>query len=230
MSASCFLKVIKRVSRFVGKEEEMKKIGLILAVVVVGTFMLAGTAKALPFDSSGWVDPNYGDSWDSNTLFGTARYYFYWDNQNVSVTELDLQFEGDIFNLDELDTSDFNVIGLSDWSTSIHEESDTLYWSISSGTGIDYTQDPIILDAQYTLLSSSRYSYGNNTYASETEEWGWNEAQGANTAWVQKYTLTGTGYISGGSTAPVPEPTSLLLFGTGLLGLAGFAIARRKRS
>jgi hypothetical protein len=189
------------------------------------------SAFALPFSSLGWVDPNYNNSWDSTNLTGTARYHFDFSNPDVNVTELDLQFEGDIFNLSLLDASDFNVIVPPTWTTTMWIENGVSHWGISSGEGVDFTQSPIIVDVNYTLLSSSRYSYGNSAFAGDLNQWEWDEAQGANNAWSQKYDLVGDSissgriYTSGGSTAPVPEPATMSLLGMGILGLFGL---RRK--
>ena len=210
----------------------VKKFGLTMLLVMLGMFLAVRSAMALPFDSEGWVNPNYNNSWDVDDATGIARYYFYWENPAVSVTEVDLQFEGDIFNLSVLDATDFTVIAPPSWTVSMYvEENDaTLHWAVSDGTGINYTQDPIIVDVDYTLLSSNRYYYGSSSYAGESDSWQWNEAQGANTPWTQKYLMSGSGsirsYSSGGSTAPVPEPVTLLLFGSGLIGL-GFVARRR---
>ncbi len=46
---------------------------------------------------------------------------------------------------------------------------------------------------------------------------------GAMTLWAYYSTIRFEG------TAPVPEPTTMLLFGTGLIGLAGVSIRRKKR-
>ncbi len=206
-----------------------------LLLIVVGVLLVLGVASnamAAPFTSTGWVDPNYGNTWNSQTLSGTARYFFYWDNPSVTVNEVDIQFEGDIFNLSVLDATDFTVVAPDGWNTALYTETSGVYhWSLSSGDGITSADDPIIVDVNYTLLSESRYYYGNNVFAGEAELWNWLEAQGVNSPWSQKYELAfkvdvpGYGRLtvdsSGGSTAPVPEPATMALLGMGVLGLVG---------
>ena len=210
-----------------------------LLLIVLGVLVVVGVnsnAMALPFTSTGWVDPNYSNSWNPATLSGTARYYFYWDNPTVSVNQANIEFEGDIFNLAVLDASDFTVVAPGGWATNMYSEVPGVYhWSLSSGTGITTAQDPIMVDVNYTLLSQSRFYSGDNVAAGESQQWDWLESQGANSAWSQKYELAQTvdvpGYgkltlnSSGGSTAPVPEPATMSLLGMGILGLFGL---RRK--
>jgi hypothetical protein len=213
----------------------VKKI-LILTAILCMVFV-AGSAYALPFASLGWVDPSYDNSWDETTATGTARYSFSFDNPSVEVDGLELLFEGDIFDLSALTASDFNVVAPSGWTTSMFVSQPGLKWSISGGTAITAASSPIILDVDYVLLDANRYKYGNNQAAGDATEWGWLEAQGANSPWSQEYHLTGTYNLaaaqctiatSGGSTAPAaPEPATMLLFGPALLGLVGF---RRKRA
>lgn len=200
-------------------------------------FVISTNAYAffLPFDSIGWVNPSFNNSWNPGTQSGIARYFFYFDNPDVKVNELALQFEGDIFDLDQLDNSDFSIVAPSGWLYTMWEENTTRHWLLSGGTFINSNQDPIIVDVAYTLLASNRMYYGNNLFAGDPNVWSWNEAQGANAPWSQKYGLGGKietrigrlDAFSGGSTAPVPEPASILLLGTGILGLIGFNLRKK---
>ncbi len=211
----------------------MKKFFVVSVMFLLAAFSV--NAYALPFTSLGWINPNFNDSWDAATATGTARYTFSFDNPNVLVNNLELLFEGDIFDLTELDAGDFSMVAPAGWNTVLFSSGSGLTWSISSGVAISAASSPIVLDVNYTLLNANRYFFGNSVAAGDVNVWAWNEAQGGNSPWSQEYHLTGIYQLdsdqdfvatSGGSTSPVPEPATILLFGAALLGLVG--LKRRK--
>jgi hypothetical protein len=110
----------------------MKKFSKILIVAILGIFLVTWSAWAVPFSSTGYVNPNYNNSWDANQLTGTALFQLYINTDGVGVNLVGLRFENDIFNCSLIDPSDFTVLN---WSNN----------------------DPIEILFNYTLLSADRY-------------------------------------------------------------------------
>jgi hypothetical protein len=192
----------------------------ILFSAVVVCVLTASQAMALPFSSTGFVNPNYNDSWDSGAGTGTALFQIYIDEAGFSVNSLTLEFESDIFDVFSL--GDFTMTNPTGWTTSLITKPNGYQFSMSSGSpAANSTNDPVELEVAYTLLDSMMYN--NASYGGRV----WDEGQ----AWAVAYTLENTINIAGigkvtidsssGSTAPIPEPASILFFGLGLFGLAG---------
>ncbi len=203
----------------------------VLAFAVLAVFATAGNSMALPFSSIGMVNANYENSWDENTLTGTALYSFYLLEDGFDVNYLELNFEDDIFDLSNFDANSITVLNPTDW-TDITYIGGTGTWTIASaGTPVNSTNDPLQILVNYTLLSADRFNDGSGGTGSDA--WSWYEGD----AWSQEYilsnsvTMNGILYSadsSGGSTAPVPEPGTLLLLGSGLVGLAFYGRRRKE--
>lgn len=197
----------------------MKKTLLKSAIVAfTGVGLIAGSAWADLFDSSGLVSTDYNNLWNETEGTGTALLEFYIDDTatDILVGILELAIDSTIF--ENVSADDFNVINPSGWDTNLFATpgSDTLTTlSIGFSNPLSVTNDPLQITFNYDLVDNTAFSLF------ET--------------WIIDYDLSGVDLApqesslarSSGSAAPVPEPATMLLLGSGLAGLAG--VARRKK-
>jgi len=218
-----------------------KKLGLILGVMIIGLALVTGRADAALLDLNMLLPDIFSDS------TGVYNYDAATDLFTSTATPLTITFTGVFGDL-------INITGTRSYSVGFHVDAAGNFMSgiagddlvikgdidVNGDSIIDYTGD--LIRGEITnfgwLDSGSKFDLFNynfdftggalsSFYALHSNKGG-DAMSSENSSFVGSFTTNFSGTKVKHDTAPVPEPSSLLLLGSGLLSAALLRVRRKK--
>lgn len=211
----------------------MKRLVLFLVFLATWTFIGTQGAAAVGIDIWAHVNPNWDNSWDKDSLRGTALYTIGVDPASeYGANVFCVTFEDDIFaSVGNAANGTAGLISPPGWTLNYYVNPKGAYrYEVALG-GSDLLSPgespPVSFWVDYTLRSSDCYNQVSGLGWAWNEGGAWEQAVSASNTQETLPIWLGGGNPSGGTlTHHTPEPATMLLVGSGLIGLGWKA--RRK--
>lgn len=202
-------------------------LGMLLAILL---FISAQSVMAFGIDIWATVNPSWNNKWNETDLTGTALYTIGVDPASQYGSNVFcVTFEDDIFA--SIGTA--RLISPAGWSLNHYENPNGVFeYEIAFG-GTDLllpNESPFVsFWVDYTLHSAEQYNQGSGIGWAWNEGGPWHQAVSAtNTEETLDFWLGGGNPSGGTSTVANPEPATMLLLGSGLIGLGWIGRKRTK--